>query len=48
LTYHKSNGRQKTVDNPLLNADRKCKKGVVEAFAEQFLQLVICDAAVPL
>src|ERR1035441_8101611 len=25
-TYHKTNGRQKTVDNPLLNADRKCKK----------------------
>ena len=25
-TYHKPNGRQKTVDNPLLNADRKCKK----------------------
>ncbi|MCX6624637.1 MAG: protein kinase, partial [Acidobacteria bacterium] len=25
-TYHKPNGRQKTVDNPLLNADRKCKR----------------------
>jgi serine/threonine protein kinase len=25
-TYHKSSGRQKTVDNPLLYADRKCKK----------------------
>ncbi len=25
-TYHKSNGRLKTVDNPLLAADRKCKK----------------------
>jgi serine/threonine protein kinase len=25
-TYHKPNGRQKTVDNPLINADRKCKK----------------------
>jgi serine/threonine protein kinase len=25
-TYHKTNGRQKNLDNPLLNADRKCKK----------------------
>jgi Nuclease-related domain len=25
-TYHKANGRRKTVDNPLLNAERKCKK----------------------
>jgi serine/threonine protein kinase len=25
-TYHKPNGRLKTVDNPLINADRKCKK----------------------
>jgi serine/threonine protein kinase len=25
-TYHKANGRLKTVDNPLINADRKCKK----------------------
>jgi hypothetical protein len=25
-TYHKPNGRHKTVDNPLINADRKCKK----------------------
>ena len=25
-TYNNSKGRQKTVDNPLLNADRKCKK----------------------
>jgi serine/threonine protein kinase len=24
--YHKANGRRKTVDNPLLNAERKCKK----------------------
>jgi serine/threonine protein kinase len=25
-TYHRPSGRQKTVDNPLLNTDRKCKK----------------------